>query len=198
MPTRSHNVVPLPARGGGGEDGLAARSDDELMALCAAGLGTAFDQLLARHERGLRAFCARLLGSHQLGDDMAQEVFLEIWRTRARYHPQGRFRAFMFAAARNRCLTMLRQRKADPPAEAALIAAEGALELLLAEERRRRLLALVARLPPRLRDVVWLRYAGELDHAEIAAIVGRPVATVRSRMFLALRRLRRLVARERS
>jgi RNA polymerase sigma-70 factor (ECF subfamily) len=202
MPERLNNLVPLPARGGDA-DQLGGRSDDELMALCAAGLSAAFDHLVVRHERGLRAFCARLLGSQALGDDVAQEVCLEIWRTRERYRAQGQFRSFLFRAARNRCLTALRQRRPEPASATAALAAlepggDGALDQLLAEERRRRLLALVTRLPARLREAVWLRYAAELEYAEIAAIVGRPVGTVRSRVLFALRQLRRLHRKERS
>jgi RNA polymerase sigma-70 factor (ECF subfamily) len=198
MPGRQDNVVALTARDGGGGDPLGQRSDDQLMALCSAGLVAAFDQLVLRHQRALRAFCARMLGSLELGDDAAQEVCLQLWRTRGRYQARDRFLSFLFTAARNRCLTVLRQRRPEPAPVPPASEPAGALDQLLAEERRRRLLQLVDRLPAKLRDIVWLRYAADLDYEDIAAIVGRPVATVRSRMFLALRHLRRLHAGERS
>src|SRR4030095_6790898 len=106
-------ALPVPAR----IHELGQRSDDELMALCSAGLVAAFDEILVRHQRALRAFCARMLGSQELGDDAAQEVCLQLWRTRSRYQPRDRFRSFLFTAARNRCLTELRQRRAERSAE---------------------------------------------------------------------------------
>jgi RNA polymerase sigma-70 factor (ECF subfamily) len=198
--TRDAPVIPLPLPAGAPRAAeLRLRGDDDLMRLCAAGVLEPFTELVTRHEPQVRAFCARMLASPAHGDDVAQEVFLEIWRTRARYQPRGRFRAFLFTAARNRCLRALRDRsraravpgvvtQEAPPADTS-----GQLEALLAAERRQRLRDLIARLPPKLRDAVWLRFAGELGYAEIAAIIRRPEETVRSRVFLGLKRLRQML-----
>lgn len=172
---------------------LQGRSDDELMHLVSAGLVEAFSVLVHRHERALRSFCSRWLASAAHGDDVAQEVFLEIWRTRHRYDQQGRFRGFLFTAARHRCLK--EGRRSQPTGaeidEGALAASPDAVDAVLLAERRQRLDRLVARLPPKLRDVIWLRYAAELEYGEIAEIVRRPIETVRSRVFHGLRHLRR-------
>jgi RNA polymerase sigma-70 factor (ECF subfamily) len=173
---------------------LAARSDDELMRLAGAGVLEAFGVLVSRHERAVRAFCARILGDRGHGDDAAQEVFVEIWRTAGRYEQQGRFRAFLFAAARNRCAKELRSRRAAAALdERQLVAPGDQVDALLAAERRQRLDRLVGSLPPKLRDAIWLRFSAGLDHAEIAEILGRSEETVRSRVFHGLRRLRKLL-----
>jgi RNA polymerase sigma-70 factor (ECF subfamily) len=182
---------------------LAQRSDDELMTLAAAGLVEAFSELVRRYERPLRGLCGKILGGRAEGDDVAQEVFLELWRTCGRYQERGRFRAFLFTTARNRCLNEARARAsaaaADARARTAAVAAQGMaattehIDALLAAERRQQLQRLVQRLPPKLRDAIWLRFSAELEYAEIAAIVHRPEETVRSRVFLALKRLRRLI-----
>jgi hypothetical protein len=93
---------------------LGARSDDELMTLAAAGVLDAFSALVGRHEGALRRFCAKLLGAGDVGDDVAQEVFLEIWRTCGRYDGRGRFGAFLFTTARDRCLNEIRARPVPP------------------------------------------------------------------------------------
>ena len=74
-----------------------------------------------------------------------------------------------------------------------MTAAPDQIEMLLAAERRQQMERLVARLAPKLREAIWLRFAGELEYREIAAIVDRPEETVRSRVFQALRRLRDLI-----
>lgn len=178
------------------------------MTLAAAGMLDAFSELVRRHEQALRRFCARMLGAPDVGDDVAQDVFLEIWRTCGRYEGRGHFRAFAFTTARNRCLNEIRARRApaddsaQPPAlaEAGAPASADQVEELLAAERRQHLDRLVSRLPPKLRDAIWLRYSADLDFAEIAAIVKRSEDTVRGRVFRGLKRLRALLddARERS
>jgi len=194
-------LLPQGPRRGAAE--LAQRSDDELMTLAAAGLVEAFSELVRRYERPVRGLCGKILGGRPEGDDVAQEVFLELWRTRGRYEERGRFRAFLFTTARNRCLNEARARAtasaADARAGASAIAAHDLapavehIDALLAAERRQQLQRLVQRLPPKLRDAIWLRFSAELEYAEIAAIVHRPEETVRSRVFLALKRLRRLI-----
>src|SRR5437763_8946262 len=80
------------------------------MTLAAAGLLPAFAEIVRRYERQVRALCTKMTGSTGAGDDAAQEVFLEIWRACPRYDGRGHFRAFLFTAARNRCLKASRQR----------------------------------------------------------------------------------------
>ena len=70
---RDSVVIPLGSRRAPAD--LQARTDDELMRLAAAGLLEAFSELVRRHERAVRGFCARLLASREQGDDAAQEVF---------------------------------------------------------------------------------------------------------------------------
>ena len=57
---------------------------------------------------------------------------------------------------------------------------------------------LVSRLPPKLREAIWLRFAAELEYGEIAAIVDRSEEAVRTRVFNGLRRLRDLLGKHRS
>lgn len=181
---------------------LAARSDDELMTLAAAGLLPAFAEIVARYERQLRALCSKMLGGAAVGDDAAQEVFLDVWRACPRYDGRGQFRSFLFTAARNRCLKASRQRPlVTVPLEesgelpVAVTAAPDQIEALLAAERAEQMNRHVSRLPPKLREAIWLRFTAELEYRDIAAIIGRSEEAVRSRVFEGLRRLRHLIER---
>lgn len=169
------------------------------MTLAAAGMLAAFGEIVRRYEHQVRSLCRKMLGSEAPGDDLAQDVFLEIWRTCARYDGRGQFRSFLFATARNRCLNSARRRLPTVPldttaeANAASGAAPDQIEALLAAERQQRLDRLVERLSPKLREAVWLRFGAELEYSEIATIVGRSTEAVRTRICHALRRLRHLM-----
>src|SRR5262245_24053254 len=79
------------------------RSDDERMLLAAGGSQAAYENLVRRHQRQVRAYCARWCGSAATGDDVAQECFVELWQRRRDYEPRGKFKAFLFRVASNRC-----------------------------------------------------------------------------------------------
>lgn len=185
---------------------LEARDDDALMALAAADHRRAFELLAARHLGVLAGFCAKFLGSRRAGEEVAQDVLLEAWTGRRRYRPQGRLRVLLLTMARTRCLNRLRDDRrrlarapvlAEAPEDGGPAATRGGqLDDLLAQERGRQVRAALLDLPSKLREAVLLRFDHGLDYAEIARIVGRPEATVRSRVFHALKRLRGALAAE--
>jgi RNA polymerase sigma-70 factor (ECF subfamily) len=172
---------------------LEGLRDDELMQLAATGMTSAYAVLVRRYNRAVRSYAARVCGA--AGDDVAQEVFLKVWRERGSYEPRGRFRAYLFTVTFRASANEARRRKASALADdAPLVAVEGApLDELLTAERQRRIHAQVAKLPEDQRRAILLRFAADLDYEEIARIVERPVATVRSRVFLGILRLKKLL-----
>ena len=178
------------------------RADDELMRLAAAGEHAAFESLVRRHQARVRAYCARWCGHGSLGDDLAQECFVELWRRRSSYVPEGKLRAYLFHIAANRCKN---QQRAATRQLALVDAGAGASsegerapisDRFALRERQEYVQASLAKLPELQREAVLLRYSAELDYAEIASLLGAPEATVRSRVFLGLIKLRRLLRRE--
>jgi RNA polymerase sigma-70 factor (ECF subfamily) len=181
---------------------LAERDDDALMLLAGRGLTEAFAVLVRRHQRALRSFCARASGDVRAGDDLAQEVFVVVWRQRVEYQALGHFRSYLLTIAAGRCKNerRARQRRAEEPAPRELSAQQrtpssAQLDSLVASERQRKLYELVAKLPAAQAQALRLRYAAELDYAEIAAIAKRSEATIRSRVFLALKQLKKRIAK---
>jgi RNA polymerase sigma-70 factor (ECF subfamily) len=188
-PTEAPGLEALP----GGAPPLEARADDELMQLARAGLDAALATLIRRHQGAVRAYCARVCGS-ALADDVAQEAFLALWARRNDYEARGRFRAYLFTLVEKRALNVLRsgtrRRRKHEAARPETLPEPDQLDALLDRERQEQLYALVDELPGEQRRAIWLRYAGGLEYAEIAEIVARPEATVRTRVFLGLKRLR--------
>jgi len=171
---------------------LEQRTDDELMELAAAHVELAFVELLRRWQGRVRSFCLKWGGRG--GEDLAQEVFLELWRARQRYQPRGQFPLYLFTIVRNRCRNArrgwFRRPLVDPlPAEVVDSTRSDQLDLVLERERARRVDHQISRLSPPLREALLLRFGQELSYADIALVVGAPEATVRSRVFNGLRRL---------
>jgi len=180
------DVVPLhrPARP------LAERSDDELMQLASAGVDQAFAQLVRRYQAQVRGVCARRCGA--AGDDVAQEVFVELWRTRARYEPRGRFRAYLFTIVQTRALNAVQRRRPEVELTHDVALPGQEIDAVLEAERVRRLHQKLTLLPGKLQDALLLRFVAGLEYAEMAQALDRSESTVRSRVFHGLLRLRKL------
>lgn len=191
---------------------LEELDDDALMALVAvrsSGLGAvdaaeaaeaAFAVLVRRHQAKVLRVCARSLGGDAaLARDVAQATFIELHKAACRYEPRGRFRAFLMRIALRQCAMAGRERTsrrrredASARADASANAASSPTpdQSVLAHEQRAAVDVAIARLSPRLRDVVLMRYAGELALDEIAEALDLPLGTVKSRLFAALEKLR--------
>jgi len=181
-------------------EALAARGDDELMALARAGLRAAFAVLVERHARRVVDLCARFVNDAQQGQELAQDTWVMVWQARERYRGAGAFVPWLITVARNHCRNHLRRRKLAPAPTALAPDVEMAppaggsatqLDGLLLEERRRRVRAALAELSEPMREVLLLRYAEELPYDEMTSVVGTGESTLRSRVHHGLKALQR-------
>lgn len=79
-----------------------------------AGDDEAFTQLVEHYQAAAFAMLRRILGPHGTVEDLAQEAFLRIWRSRERYQPQGKFTTFLYRVTYNLALNRLRDNKRKP------------------------------------------------------------------------------------
>lgn len=192
---------------------LAERTDDELMVAAGAGSRDAFAVLVQRYISRLVNYCAKVAGTNsvsdsRVGEELAQDVLLQVWAHRSEYKPSQRFRVFLFTIARNRCRNHNRawrrrlRWQIDDASQVDIAAASGGdadhLDDLLDRERQRHVREALRRLPEKLREVLLLRFEQGLDYGDIALMVRRPEATVRSRAFHGLRKLREFLKGERA
>lgn len=198
--SRPAPLIPLPRPRA--ERPLDERDDEALMVLAAGEHRPAFEAIVDRYLARLTNYCAKFVGSARTGEELAQDILLEVWARRRSYRPGRGFPVYLFTLARNRCLNEVRRearrRRWDAGAQAPdghdpAADAPDQLDGLMERERVRQVRAALLQLPPKLREAVLLRFDQALDYAEIAAIVGRPESTVRSRVFLAMKTLRRAV-----
>jgi RNA polymerase sigma-70 factor (ECF subfamily) len=144
-----------------------------LATLAAAGSREAFERLVVRHEARVYAFVRRLLPQPADAEDVAQETFLQAWRSIARYRPRWRFVTWLLTIARRRAGTSMRRRR---PVTAAVDPPGVSPDPAVAAERRElhgHLWRLAERLlSPRERTALWLRCVEGLSMGEIGHVLG--------------------------
>jgi RNA polymerase sigma-70 factor (ECF subfamily) len=191
---------------------MSDQTDEQLMQAFREGNPRAFELLLARHERKVWNFLRRSVGDATLAEDLLQEVFLRVIKTQADaqmgdFRGEAKFTTWVYTIARNLCIDHARRavhrdaRSLDAPTRADDEASETLYDRVsdggrdaegLASDGqvRARVDEAVAALPPDQREVFLLREVMDMPFAEIAAVVGAPEPTVKSRMRYALERLR--------
>ena len=164
--------------------------DDLTLAQAAAGDAEAFGRLIRRHQAMVYGLAQHFLHDPSGAEDLAQDVFLELYKNLARLQSTAHLRFWLRRVAANRCIDRIR-RRANQPEEAFGAVPEPLVPAVshdvLLESRLR---AMVATLPARARLVVILRYQEDLDPAEIAALLRMPLNTVKSHLRRSLEWLR--------
>src|ERR1044072_4531615 len=84
--------------------------DIRLMELVAAGEIAAFEQIVDRHQRLITGTVARMLGSNSDVEDIAQQVFVRVWKNARRYVPRAKFTTWLLKITRNLVFNELRRR----------------------------------------------------------------------------------------
>ena len=173
-------------------------SDGELIERAGAGDRSAFDKLYNRYSRPVFGLALRRLGDRGRAEDAVQETFVSVWRSARTYEPaRGPGGPWLYGIARNAIVDRSRARH-EPPVEAP---DEASLELG-PEERAEQawtqwhVHGALERLPEREREVIALAYWSELSQSEVAAQLGIPLGTVKTRTRSALMRLAELLEGE--
>ncbi len=177
--------------------GPAGPTDAELVARFLRGHDDAFRELTTRYYRPVSGFLYKRVQRPDVVEDLAQETFLEAFRSLAAGRVPERFGAWLFAIAHHCCGKWLRRKRPvlfagdDPLAEAA-VPSEVDLEAEREEQaaRLRALEAGLAGLPPETRRLLTWKHQDGLTCEQIAARLGRPVGTVKSLLSRAYKELR--------
>ncbi|WP_323768335.1 sigma-70 family RNA polymerase sigma factor [Antarctobacter sp.] len=160
---------------------------------------TAFVELFRHFAPRLKAFLMRSGGDPTLAEECAQEVMATVWQKSAQFDPsRASVATWIFTIARNRRIDALRKQKrpdpedlpwgpeADPDQE----------DQLGLQQESEHLSEAIAALPAKQRDLIEKAYFGDLTHSEIADLTGLPLGTIKSRIRLALQRLRHSMDRK--
>jgi RNA polymerase sigma factor (sigma-70 family) len=175
--------------------------DVRLMRLVARGDTSAFEKVIERHQALVAGTAARMLGSNSDVEDIAQQVFIRVWKSARRYVPRAKFTTWLLKITRNLVFNELRRAKRR--AQVPLQSEPGIEELplkdetnpapdasLLEDELQRAIEEAIMQLPESQRLALVLRRYEQLSYEEIAEVLDLSVPAVKSVLFRARTELR--------
>lgn len=172
----------------------------ELLQSVAAGDQQAFARLYDMLSSRVFGLILRVLVDRSQSEEVLQEVFLEIWQSAAKFAPnRGQGRSWVLTIAHRRAVDRVRsaQASADRDARVGLRDLEtprdDVAESVEMRMEARRVAEAVAALPEAQREAITLAYYGGYSQSEIAALVGSPLGTIKTRMRDGLSRMRTLM-----
>ncbi|PAW61614.1 MAG: RNA polymerase subunit sigma-24 [Verrucomicrobiia bacterium Tous-C2TDCM] len=190
----------LPS-GDGEERERANELDVELMRRIREGDFAAFEQLIGIHQRSVIGTVAKMLGNPSEAEDIAQQVFLRVWKSAGRYEPQARFTTWLFTITRNLVFNEVRRRQRKPTVSVqereettnrVVEDVQGSApdEDLLRSEMEAAIDRAIEALPEKQRLAVVLRRYEEMPYEEIGVVLSMSVPAVKSLLFRARTQLK--------
>ena len=166
---------------------------------------SAFEQLFEKHVRGVVGFAAQFVGARARAEELAQDVFLQVYRTRARYVPRARFTTWLYRMVTNACLSEVRRADyrsraqapeppggagADDPGSLPEVATRSSEEAAVTQESLDRLRGVLEDLPTQQRAALLLARVEGLSYEEVAEALACSVSAVKSLIHRATLTLR--------
>ncbi len=178
---------------------MANLADEEIMHLVQEGDPRAFELFYDRHAGPAFSLAYRMVGNRSVAEDVSQEAFLSIWRSKLRYQAdRGSVRTWVLGIVHHRAIDALRRNTVHDKRRAS---AEGIEERFEAREQTdvevarrdeaRTVRAAIEQLPSEQSRVIELAYFGGFSHSQIADQLEMPIGTVKGRMRLGLDKLRK-------
>ncbi|HUG82215.1 MAG TPA: sigma-70 family RNA polymerase sigma factor [Bryobacterales bacterium] len=181
----------------------ALEPDAQLMLRVKDGDSCSFEILLTKYRRPVVNYLYRMVENQAIAEELAQEVFLRVYRARTSYEPTAKFTTWLFRITTHLALNSLRDLKGEKRHQSLDAAAQdGQTPLELADVRRNReqqlvedarlvsVRAAIAGLPEKQRVAVLMHKYQELDYSQIAGVLGCSVSAVKSLLFRAYETLR--------
>lgn len=180
-------------------DELSLLADEELMVLVAGADAAAYEVLYDRHAGAAYSLAYRICGERAGADDATQDAMLAVWRGAGGYRRHlGSVRSWILTIAHHRAIDHVRRRGRlsdrqvhDDALAERLPAADDTEAQALERENGREVRQLLGALPAEQRRIVELAFYGGFSQSELAGLLDLPLGTVKSRMRLALGKLRR-------
>jgi RNA polymerase sigma-70 factor, ECF subfamily len=174
-------------------------ADEEVMPLVQAGDPRAFELLYDRHGGAAFSLAYRMVGRQALAEDVVQEAFLSIWRSRQRFdRTRGSVRTWVLGIVHNRGIDALRRSTVHDRRRETLDGVEERFEArertdveVARREEARNVRGALETLPAEQRRTIELAYFGGFTHSQIAELLDEPIGTVKGRMRLGLEKMRR-------
>lgn len=189
--------------------GTAAASldfDAELMLRVKAGDGASFDVLLEKHRSSVIHFLQRMIQNHAVAEELAQEVFLRVYRSRSTYEPTAKFTTWLFRIATHVALNALRNGKNErfqerldddtglTPARQVSDRRPSVEQSMVYQTKLDEIRRAIGALPQKQRAAVLMHKYEEMEYSQIAGVLGCSESAVKSLLFRAYETLRARLA----
>ena len=151
-----------------------------------------FERLYAEHAPGLFGFLVYRTGDRVLAEDLVADTFERVLRSRGRFDPRrGRDKAWVYAIAMNLLRDAARRRSTEERAlDRATVGGPAAVSPHEEIDSRDEIQRAMTRLSTEEREVIALRFGGDLTAPEMARVLGESLTTTEGRLYRALRKLR--------
>ena len=172
----------------------------EWMARIGEGDMEALRLLVETHQARVIGTISKMLGSDAEAEDLAQQVFIRVWKSAPRYRPTAKFTTWLFRITRNLVFNELRRKRhfadqAEEIPEPTERADKEPDQVLMGEELQLAIQDAINRLPDSQRMAIILRRYEEMAYEEIAKVMGTTVPAVKSILFRARAELRERLAK---
>lgn len=179
-------------------------TDEQLMGAVKAGEQAALETLYQRHAPLLRTVIGRVLNNDADTEDLLQEAFVEVWKQSRHYcEEKGKVLGWMVTLARRRAIDRLRKNQAysragdrlrvETERETEAPVPHRSDEAVVTADIRETFTRLLSTLPPAQRDALHFAFYQGMSQREIAAHTGIPLGTIKTRLELAVRKMRTAV-----
>ena len=193
-------------RTGIGTAAAALDFDAELMLRVKEGDGASFDVLLEKHRSTVVHFLYRMVQNHAVAEELAQEVFLRVYRSRSTYEPTARFTTWLFRIATHLALNALRDGKnerfqerldddtSDMPVRQVSDRRPSVEQSMVYQAKLEEIRRAIAALPQKQRAAVLMHKYEEMEYSQIAKVLSCSESAVKSLLFRAYETLRARLA----
>ena len=187
------------------KDKYLSDPDNQLMQRIGSGDRAAFKQLVQKHQRTVTGIIYRYTGNHSEVEDLAQDIFLKIYKAANNYVPRAQFKTWLYKVVANHCINFFRSQKRRPfitsldqslseeynPHIQRTDAQKEQPELILQQqELHTALKGALSELPERQRMAIILHRFEGLSYKEIATVMGSSLSSVESLIFRAMNNLK--------
>jgi RNA polymerase sigma-70 factor (ECF subfamily) len=185
---------------------LALERDAELMLRVREGDSLSFSLLLEKHRGPVIHFLYRMVLNQAIAEELAQEVFLRVYRSRATYEPTAKFTTWLFRIATHLALNSIRDGRneklqesldrevADGPVRQVATGEPNVEQLLLRQARLLEVRQAIESLPAKQRAAVLMHKYDEMEYSQIAGVLNYSESAVKSLLFRAYEALRARLA----
>ena len=180
---------------------------EDLFLLAKKGDGRAFEQIVLQTERAVYNLALSIVKKKEDAEDVTQETYLRLWRVASELNLEGSLKLYILKAARNLSLDLIRKNSRMDEIDTVILDADGEFEIDIADDspdsrpdasylrkvEKETVLQSIEELPSAAREMIVLRDIEGLSYAEIGTMLGIAEGTLKSKLFRARERLRKII-----